>query len=134
MVAEVRCERCELLVGMGCACPSRKRRRRSGTRGKTQAAATGRTARRVPEGSKVTVTKKKVTVTKTKGASSVRRKAGRTERQPFGPPSPASSSPLLDDDRRAAEEDREEFRDMGERGTSVRAYSGGLPTLGRRRR
>ncbi|MCF6521748.1 hypothetical protein [Streptomyces sp. JJ36] len=42
--------------------------------------------------------------------------------------------PLYDDDRMAAEEFREEFRDMEERGTSVRAFSGGLPTLGRRRR
>lgn len=126
MVAEVRCERCELLVGMGCACPSRKLRRRGGRKSKAQGAAAG-TAARMPKAGKVTVTKKK-------GAASGRPKAGSTARRPIGPDSPASTSPLFDDDRRAAEEYREEIRDMDERGTSVRAYSGGLPTLGRRRR
>ncbi|MFH0241988.1 hypothetical protein ACGRHY_05990 [Streptomyces sp. HK10] len=36
-------------------------------------------------------------------------------------------------DDRAAEEFREELRDITERGSSVRTVSGGLPTLGRRR-
>jgi hypothetical protein len=40
----------------------------------------------------------------------------------------------LDEDRMAVEETREELRDIWERGSSVRTFSGGLPTLGRRRR
>ncbi|WP_410535980.1 hypothetical protein [Streptomyces sp. KL2] len=54
---------------------------------------------------------------------------------------PNSARPPRDDafsygdygDDRAAEEFREELRDITERGSSVRTVSGGLPTLGRRR-
>ncbi|MGY1455925.1 hypothetical protein [Streptomyces sp. SS8] len=100
-----RCTRCELLIGMGCACPSPGKGRR-----KRPVA-----VRRIP---------------KSKARQGVKR--------------PDSARPLRGDafsygdygdygDDRAAEEFREELRDITERGSSVRTVSGGLPTLGRRR-
>lgn len=72
-----------------------------------------------------------VTVTRQKGAASG---AGKGRRTGKGTNAMDADLPPLDEDRMAVEETREELRDIWERGSSVRTFSGGLPTLGRRRR
>ncbi|GAA2453983.1 hypothetical protein [Streptomyces macrosporus] len=107
-----RCKRCDLLIGMGCACSSRK----NGGQGEKRSGSGGKRRQEQPV--------------------TVRRIAKTTTRRNGGRPFPASavwSDALAYDDDREAEASREELRDITERGTSVRTVSGGLPTLGRRR-
>jgi hypothetical protein len=72
-----------------------------------------------------------VTVTRQKGATSG---AGNGRQACKGTIAVDGDLLPLDEDHMAVEETREEFRELWERGSSVRTFSGGLPTLGRRRR
>lgn len=114
-MADVRCERCDLLVGLGCACGAPQR----GRRGRAV-----RGAKRAPRAGEVTLARQK-------GAASGSGKGRQTGK---GTNAMDADLPPLDEDRMAVEETREELRDIWERGSSVRTFSGGLPTLGRRRR
>ncbi|MZE77899.1 hypothetical protein [Streptomyces xinghaiensis] len=109
-----RCKRCELLIGMGCACPSRKKKqggKRSGSGGR----------RRQEQPQPVMV--RRIPKSKTR--------QGGKQSNPAPRPPRDDAFPYGDD--REAEAFREELRDITERGSSVRTVSGGLPTLGRRR-
>ncbi|GAA2411594.1 hypothetical protein GCM10010420_45710 [Streptomyces glaucosporus] len=114
-MSETRCKRCDLLVGMGCACSPRgnggQGRKRSGSGGTE-----GKRRREQP-----------VTVRRTAAS-----KAPRGGKRPNPAPPRPDHTPWYGDDRGAAEF-RAELRDITERGTSVRTVSGGLPGLGRRR-
>lgn len=107
-----RCKRCDLLIGMGCACPSR----RNGGQGEARNGAGGRRRQEQP------VTVRRIAKTKARRNGERRNPA----------PTPWADAFAYDDDREA-EAFREELRDITELGTSVWTVSGGLPTLGRRR-
>lgn len=131
-MAGTRCKHCELLIGMGCACAPRKNgKREKGTAGRTRRKAQSATSRHGirPKVGKVTVVQTK----KGQGASGGKKGRQRNGKRPAPAPVLRDDALAYEDDR-TAEAFREEFRDMRERGTSVRTVSGGLPTLGRRRR
>ncbi|MFI1952995.1 hypothetical protein ACH437_14285 [Streptomyces xinghaiensis] len=116
-----RCNRCELLIGMGCACPSRKKKRQEKKEQQGGQGSRSGGRRRQEQPQPVTVRR----IPKSKA-----RQGGK---QPGPAPRPPRDDAFPYGDDREAEAFREELRDITERGSSVRTFSGGLPTLGRRR-